>query len=66
MQRAGFTYKTRSVFANDKFVKLMQDGRERYLRSEIMLLLIYSLISKERRIIIGKASVDDEMSSQDK
>ena len=26
-----------------------------------MLLLIYSLISKERRIIIGKASVDDEI-----
>ena len=63
----------------------MLQGRERYLRSEIMLLLIYffifniflnfkrekdcSLISKEKDCLsehIGKASVDDEMNSQDK
>ena len=43
-------YITRSVFANDKFVKLMQDVT-RQRKSEIMLLLINSLISKERRIV---------------
>ena len=42
-----------SVFGNDKFVKIMQDftRQRKILRSEIMLLLIYSLISKERGIV---------------
>ena len=56
----------------------MLQGRERDLRNENASLNIflnfkrerdYSLISKERGIIstqIGKASVDDEMNSQDK
>ena len=60
---------TRSVFANDKFVKLKQDvtrQRERDFRNENASL--NTLISKERGIIstqIGKASVD-KMNSQDK
>ena len=62
---------TRGVFANDKFVKSKQySSRARDLKIEIMLLSIYSLILKERRIvnlrIEGKASVDDKMNSQDK
>ena len=61
--------KTRKVFENDKFVKLIQ-GRERYLKIEIMLLSIYSFISKKRRIVclnilMGKTSVDGEMNSKD-
>ena len=59
---------TRSVFANDKFVKLMQDVITRQ-RNEIMLLIIYSLISKEKRIVSTYRQgmcVDDKMNSQDK